>query len=309
MIAVRDIAYVRYQVPDLDAQEEFLNDFGLRLHSRSATLLQMASNNGGYPAYIAELGPAKALGAGYKVDSVELLHQVAEKFGKEVRANDELGAGWIVTLTDPDGMRVDLLSGGFVVEPQEVRSALQLNTAQGRRRLGVTNRVTVQPSHVMRLGHVVLKTVNFDAMYAFYHDVLGLRVSDSYFVDTEENTAVTFMHCGLGEEYTDHHTVALLNMGAKEPGFDHCAFEVLDWDDLSCGNQFLTQQGRRHSWGIGRHVQGSQIFDYWLDPVGNKVEHWTDGDLVNDSVPVSHERLTPDALAQWAPPLSPDFLA
>ena len=84
---------------------------------------------------------------------------------------------------------------------------------------------------------------------------------------------------------------------------------MLDWDDLSCGNQFLKQKNRRHSWGIGRHVQGSQIFDYWLDPAGNKVEHWTDGDLVNDRYAVGHEPLTPDALAQWAPPLSPDFLA
>ncbi|QXI26241.1 VOC family protein [Pseudomonas vanderleydeniana] len=308
MIAVRDIAYVRYQVPDLDVQADFLRDFGLRHHARTETALHMSAYHGGYPAYIAELGPAKALGVGYRMDSLQALQAIGERFESPVRPNDELGAGWVVTLRDPDGLRVDLLYGGQTVEVQDVRPALQLNTVDDRRRLGSTNRVSVQPSCVMRLGHVVLKTVNFKEMFAFYQDVLGLRVSDSYYAANPGNTVAAFMHCGLGEEYTDHHTVALLNLGAAEPGFDHCAFEVLDWDDLACGNQYLRQQNRRHSWGIGRHVQGSQIFDYWLDPFGNKVEHWTDGDLVNDAMPVGSEPLSPDALAQWAPPLSPDFL-
>jgi len=308
MIAVRDIAYVRYQVPDLDVQASFLRDFGLRHHARTATTLQMAAYHGGYPAYIAEQGPARALGAGYRLDSLQALQVIAARFGTEVLANDELGAGWVVTLHDPDGLRVDLLYGGDCVEREPVRPALTLNTAERRQRRGTTNRVALQPSRVMRLGHVVLKTVDYPAMFAFYHDVLGLRVSDSYFAGRQDNTVAAFMHCGLGETYTDHHTVALLNLGAGQAGFDHCAFEVLDWDDLASGSHFLWQQGRRHSWGIGRHVQGSQVFDYWLDPFGNKVEHWTDGDLVNDSMTVGHEPLSPDALAQWAPPMSPDFL-
>jgi hypothetical protein len=83
---------------------------------------------------------------------------------------------------------------------------------------------------------------------------------------------------------------------------------VLDWDDLANGNRHLVQRGHRHAWGIGRHVQGSQIFDYWRDPFGNKIEHWTDGDVVNESTPTGHAPLTPDAFAQWAPPLPPDFL-
>lgn len=309
MTAVRDIAYVRYQVPDLDAQATFLEDFGLKVHARSATSLQLAACNGGYPAYIADLGPAKTLGVGYRVDSLEDLQRIAARCNGVVRDNDELGAGFIVTLHDPDGLRVDLLYGGAVIAPEVVRPAFELNTASRRQRVGNTTRMKVQPSRVMRLGHVVLKTVDFKSMFAFYHDVLGLRTSDSYFAGPEDNLVATFMHCGLGEEFTDHHTVALINMGAESPGFDHSAFEVLDWDDLACGSQYLTQKDYKHSWGIGRHVQGSQVFDYWLDPLGNKIEHWTDGDLVNDSTPVTNEPLSMDGLAQWAPPLNPEFLA
>lgn len=308
MIAVRDIAYVRYQIEDLDAQDKFLRDFGLRPYARSSTSLQMATYNGGYPAYIAERGAKKALGVGYKVNSLQDLERVAAHFKTDVRLNDEIGGGWVVTVQDPDGLRVDLLHGGEVVAPETARPALTLNNADHRRRLGSTNRMQVRPSHVMRLGHVVLKTVNYPAMYAFYHDILGLRVSDSYFAESRTNTVAAFMHCGLGDAFTDHHTVALINMGASQPDFDHCAFEVLDWDDLACGNQHLAQYDYQHSWGIGRHVQGSQVFDYWRDPAGNKIEHWTDGDLVNDATPVTHEPLSLDGLSQWAPPLSPDFL-
>ena len=44
---------------------------------------------------------------------------------------------------------------------------------------------------------------------------------------------------------------------------------------------FLLQEKQyQHHWGVGRHVLGSQIFDYWRDPWGHTLEHWTDGDLM-----------------------------
>ena len=36
---------------------------------------------------------------------------------------------------------------------------------------------------------------------------------------------------------------------------------------------------------MGRHIMGSQIFDYWKDPFGNELEHWTDGDLFTAADP------------------------
>jgi hypothetical protein len=34
-------------------------------------------------------------------------------------------------------------------------------------------------------------------------------------------------------------------------------------------------------WGIGRHLIGSQFFDYWADPWGRVHEHWADTDVLN----------------------------
>jgi hypothetical protein len=51
--------------------------------------------------------------------------------------------------------------------------------------------------------------------------------------------------------------------------------------------------------GIGRHVQGSQIFDYWRDPEKPMVEHFTDGDLFDNTVEPGWAPLTASGLAQW----------
>ncbi len=82
----------------------------------------------------------------------------------------------------------------------------------------------------------------------------------------------------------------------------HAAFEVANLDDLMLGHQHLKSKGREAAWGVGRHILGSQVFDYWKDPFGNELEHWTDGDLLTaadapQKVPVSELRSV-----QWGSP-------
>jgi hypothetical protein len=62
----------------------------------------------------------------------------------------------------------------------------------------------------------------------------------------------------------------------------------------------LTAFGARHYWGVGRHILGGQIFDYWKDPFNFTVEHWTDTDLLTASVaPESHSVF--EGINQWGP--------
>ena len=86
----------------------------------------------------------------------------------------------------------------------------------------------------------------------------------------------------------------------RRPGVDR-------HDAIAAGGEHLRELGYQRSWGIGRHVQGSQIFDYWRDPFGQKHEHWTDGDLVNDATPAGVAPITKDELSQWAPPVTEAF--
>ncbi len=154
-----------------------------------------------------------------------------------------------------------------------------LNDAYTTPRLNAPKRLAKGPAHVKRLGHCVLNVKNFRESEAWYKSRFGLITSDEINVGSPEQALGAFLRCDRGSIPSDHHTMFLLGTG--KPGFNHAAFEVADFDDLMCGHDWLKEKGRRHEWGVGRHLLGSQIFDYWRDPWGHTVEHWTDGDLLD----------------------------
>ncbi|MFV7789142.1 hypothetical protein, partial [Enterococcus faecium] len=82
-----------------------------------------------------------------------------------------------------------------------------------------------------------------------------------------------------------------------------------DFDAVQIGGEWLEARGHRREWGIGRHILGSQIFDYWRDPDGNMIEHYTDSDVFDASVPSERHPAGPDTLFQWGPPPPPSFFA
>jgi hypothetical protein len=88
----------------------------------------------------------------------------------------------------------------------------------------------------------------------------------------------------------------------------HSAYQVCDLDALAAGGEYLRERGYFRSWGIGRHIQGSQLFDYWRDPDGFLVEHFADGDMFDNTLEPGWAPFTASGLAQWGPPPSKDFL-
>jgi len=257
--------------------------------------------------HVTELGESsRGIGFGLLAQSEADLESLAREFNVPVRDNLEPRGGRIVTLTDPDGIQIDVVYGGRELQPLPVRESLKINSIDERRRLGGVQRIAIQPSAVMRLGHAVLKVRDFQTSCDFYTKTFGLTFSDGYYDGDASKLVVGFLRCGLGKRYTDHHTIALVQQPGG--GFDHTAFQVIDWDDVAAGHQYLRSKGYFHSWGIGRHVEGSQVFDYWRDPFGNKIEHWTDGDLINEDYVGTRLQISPEAISQWSPPMSPDFM-
>lgn len=308
MIAVQDIAYVRYQVTDLDRMEAFLCDFGLHRAARTEDALFMRAAGGMHHAHISELGASnRTIGFGFVAQSLDDLNKLSSSMGVPVENNPEPGGGQRVRLRDPAGFVVDVVYGMQANPSAALRDPVAMNAYKGRQRVDKVIRFKPAPCGVARLGHVALLVPDFKACFDFYSQVLGFKTSDSYFAGPEDNTIAAFMHCGLGATYTDHHTLALITAQDGLARFDHTAFEVIDLDDLMQGHEHLKSKGYVHSWGVGRHIQGSQLFDYWRDPFGNKIEHWTDGDLVNDASAVGHAPISNGELSQWAPPLNPEF--
>ena len=137
---------------------------------------------------------------------------------------------------------------------------------------------------------------------------LGLIVSDFLYLEgqRERGPVMAFIRCDRGLEPSDHHTLAMLLK--PDAGYVHSAFEVADLDALAAGGQYLAERGYKRSWGIGRHIQGSQVFDYWRDPDKVMIEHYTDGDLFDNTLDPGWAPMTASGLAQWGPRASGDFL-
>ena len=73
------------------------------------------------------------------------------------------------------------------------------------------------------------------------------------------------------------------------------------------GHDLLQAKDYKHAWGIGRHILGSQIFDYWRDPWGRIHEHWTDGDLFTSGKQAASYSAEYGLSSQWGPQAPPDF--
>jgi catechol 2,3-dioxygenase-like lactoylglutathione lyase family enzyme len=284
MINVRDIAYVRFGAPDLDRMQQFLTDFGLVVTAGPEGRLYARGTDPSPYLHVTEPGDAGFRGLAFEAGSAEDLVTAATLDGASaVEKIDAPGGGQRVRFTDPDGFPVEVVHGRELLPSLPIRAASPLNRGSARQRFGDLQRIEAGPPTVKRLGHAVVRVSDFHRSEEWYRSRFGFVPSDAVYLGDTDNIVTSFLRCNRGDEYTDHHT--LLCVGLGEPGFDHAAFETEDFDAVMVGHDHLTQAGYDHHAGIGRHVLGSQVFDYWRDPWGHVLEHFTDGDLLNRDHP------------------------
>lgn len=270
-----DVAHVRFRAPDLDTMDAFLKVFGLLNTRRSASALHTRGYGVQPFVHVTELGEPGFVGFGIRIGSVADLEILAAHDGVTVEKSDEPGGGYVVRLKDPDGFTVEAVAGQTMADPFALPPGQAWNQDANISRLNEPKRPTRGPSHVLRLGHVVLGVSNFRRSEAWYKERFGFLTSDE--IQPQPGVGIgAFMRCDRGSQPCDHHSLFLLER--PSPSFMHAAFEVANLDDLMVGHDHLAAHGYEHFWGVGRHYLGSQIFDYWKDPFGNEVEHWTDGD-------------------------------
>lgn len=274
---VLDVAHVRFTAPDLDLMERFVSDFGMKPFREKGVLYAHGLSAAPY-LHMTEVGEPGFAALGLLAPSIEELQELAEREGVQVTAIDRPGGGSMITLTDPDGFRVEVIAGQQSVEGRSPSRETGWNDAIEKRRLRAVKRMSPGPSRVVRLGHCVFGVSDFPKSEAWYKERFGFITSDE--IVAPGGTPIgAFMRCNRGDQPTDHHSLFLVQ-GPRGVGFNHAAFEILDADDLFVGHEWLSQAGWQPHWGVGRHVLGSQIFDYWRDPWGHALEHWTDGDLL-----------------------------
>ena len=303
MIKIEDIAFVRFAAPDLAAMRAFLDDFGLVVAEVTDQRI-VARGSGDAPVlHITELGEAGLRGVGFRAANLADLERLAASESVAIEPFEAPGGGRRIVLTDPDGHTVEVVAGQSTAQPLEGAPAQPWNRVGDRRRLRANKRIAPGAANVARLGHVVLNVSNFRVSEQWYKSRFGFITSDEIQLSPEFSLGA-FLRCDRGDTPTDHHTLFLVQ-SPKRPGFNHAAFEVADLDDLMRGHQRLKDSGRHSEWGVGRHLLGSQVFDYWRDPWGHTLEHWTDGDLFT-AADGSNTATLQDLLGvQWGPAAPP----
>ena len=302
---VTDLAFPRFQAPDLDRMEAFLNDFGMQRAARTERALYMRGTDRQHHVHVTHLGEPEFLGFAFHAASRAELFTLAAATGTVVEPLDEPGGGEVVHLRDPDGRQVDVVFGIDELEPLAIKTHQPFNTGCERVRVGTLQRVQAGPSQVKRCGHAAIKTADLGRLWPWYQRHLGLLISDDMYIDGPDRPLGRFARCDRGGDPADHHTLLFLEMGEVKLG--HVAWEVANFDDLMVGHDHLAAKGVRHYWGIGRHILGGQIFDYWKDPLGFTVEHWTDSDLLDASAPAASHHLLEAGGNQWGPPPPADL--
>jgi catechol 2,3-dioxygenase-like lactoylglutathione lyase family enzyme len=280
-IKVTDLAYGRLSAPDLDAMEAFLSDFGMVRAARTSRALYMRGTDPAHHIHVTELGELRFVGTAWYAKSEEDLERLAKMPGASpVEAIDEPGGGKRVRLTEPNGYQIEVVHGIERVAPIAVPRQAMNSGAEGLKRAGEVMRIARGPAHVKRIGHAVMGTPRLDETVKWFRDTLGLICSDDLYAGSKDHVIGSFNRCDCGEDYVDHHVFFCIRH--EKTGLNHLSFEVLDVDDVFLGHEHLRQIGKyEHMWGLGRHLLGSQIYDYWADPWGRTHEHWTDTDRLN----------------------------
>jgi hypothetical protein len=309
VIKVADIAWLEFEKPDLVRAEAFAHAFGFATALRTQNELLLRGSDAGAPCVIVRRGSrTRFLGAAYRAQDETDLLRLGDATGTRPKPLPDAIGGMAVDLVDPCGVPVHVVAGMHPLESLPAQTPHIFNFGADLRRVNATQRPPREPTKVQRLGHLVLQTTKYLETLNWYLDTLGMIVSDFLYYPGQRDRGPTmsFIRCDRGTVPADHHTLALALGPANR--YVHSAYQVCDLDALAAGGEYLRERGYFRSWGIGRHIQGSQLFDYWRDPDGFMVEHFADGDMFDSTLEPGWAPFTASGLAQWGPPASKDFL-
>ena len=143
------------------------------------------------------------------------------------------------------------------------------------------------------VGHAVLAVDDAPAAMHFYHDLLGLRVSD--YIDFEREpgipTHMTFLHCN-----ERHHSLAFIERPHAPRRLSHLMLEMRSLDDVGRTFTLCEREGVPIAMSLGRHTNDEMFSFYLVTPSGFNIEIGFGGKSVDDE---HWEVRTYDATSIW----------
>ncbi len=311
IIRATDIAWGRIRSPDLDKQEEFLTRFGMVRADRTENALYMRGTDPEHHIHVTEKGDPGFISLAFNAASEDDLHKLAKEAegASEVEDIDEPGGGKRVRLTEPNGYTIEVVHGVETLDPLPVdRHPYNFGNIDKYARGGELWRKERGPAHVKRIGHGVMGTPKLAECTAWIRHHIGLIASDEVYVEDDKDKVIaSFNRIDAGKTFVDHHV--FLYVQNQNAGLNHVSFEVPDFDDVMMGHEYLRDLGEyEHVWGIGRHLLGSQIYDYWKDPWGRVHEHWADSDTLNVDYGTRYVPAEEGLQSQWGEPAPMEFI-
>lgn len=313
------LGHVYFEHRNLKDFQRFAKDFGFIEERRIGNTIYYRGYGKDPYVYVAsqsETRSSRFLGPAFVAKDEENFEKATKLEGAIVKdISHAPGGGRLVTIPRPNGTFMHVVYGQDEREIKTDEVPSKIVESQGpfnepfkKGRLGVFQRFKPAPALVHKIGHLGYICCEFDQELEFYTTNFNFVHSDILSHDKFGWVDfMTFMHLDLGEEYSDHHVLFLSRAppGTTKTSMHHTSYEVADFDTQLMGHRWLEQQKWRSVWGVGRHVLGSQIFDYWLDSSGFKVEHYADGDLVNTGY--KNKRSVAGPMAIWGPEIPGDF--
>ncbi|KAI8945220.1 Glyoxalase/Bleomycin resistance protein/Dihydroxybiphenyl dioxygenase [Xylaria longipes] len=312
------IAHVYFEHPDLEVFAQFAEDWGFVETKRAENRIWFRGYGVDPYVYVASKsrdGNPRFGGAAFVAKSEEDFEKAALLPGATPSSlADAPGGGRMITFTRSDDTQFHVVYGQAEREVEQTTPSAT-HEVQGpyngpfqKLRKGTFQRYCEGPALVHKLGHFGLVYRDFDSEINWYTGNFNFVPSNVlYHWDFSNIDVLTFLHLDLGKEFTDHHAMFMQRAPpeVKKSYLHHTSYEVADFDEQLIGHEYLAKKGHESVWGVGRHILGSQIFDYWKDPSGFKIEHYADGDLVNEDTPTTREVVGP--LSVWGPELPKDF--
>jgi hypothetical protein len=241
----------------------------------------MRGSDAPHHIHVTEKGDPGFIGLAFYAASEDDLKKIAKVPGASGIENiDEPGGGKRVRLKEPNGYQVEVVWGIQQLEPIKVHRDPVNSGDEPLRRAGRLMRAAKGPTPIKRIAHGVMGSPRFPETVKWFREHLGFISSDDIYVGQKDNIIASFNRCDRGDIYVDHHV--FFCMRHETAGLNHLSFEVPDIDAVFIDHEYLTRLGKyEHMWGVGRHILGSQVYDYWADPWGRVHEHWADSDRLN----------------------------
>lgn len=297
LAGVHSINHFALLSKDVDAMAAFIGTMGLRADPETGGIAVRGSESDHVWAKILP-GPGKRLHfisfGCFESDLEQIRKQVVDA-GAELIAPPQGGDAQGFWFSDPDGIPIQVKIAPKL-QPDTKRVTDSLDTPAGE--AAAPMRSLAPHTGATRLSHLALFVSDFNRSLEFYKATLGLWLAD------RSGDIIAFTY---GRHGCDHHLIAMVQ--GPGPGLHHCSWEVTSPEHLGLIGEQARKAGHTNQWGIGRHVLGSNWFNYIQAPDGG----WWESSFNIDYIPAdvswpAADHDAEDSFYLWGPELAPGFL-